>query len=248
MKLLSKSDCCPAQVLVPAGHWVMTQTWHNLLFAHVPVAPESLRSLVPPSIEIDTFDGRAWLGVVAFRLSKIRLHGFPEVGLVSHFNEINLRTYVTQGGKPGVLFLSMDADNRLAIALARPTFRLPYTSADISFKRTSRGFSFAGERRDGPGKGTQFKAEYRPAGPAYTAREGTLDHWLTERYCYYCASKANTYRCDIFHPPWPLQRACASIELNPLARSLGLLPEYGAPLLHYAHKMTALIWMPRRLR
>ncbi len=233
---------------VPAGPWIMTQTWHNLLFLHAPVEPESLCPFLPPSLELDTFNGRAWLGVVAFRLSKIRLRGFPEVGLTSHFNEINLRTYVTQRGVPGVLFLSMDADNLLAIALARPLFRLPYTPADISFSRTSRGIDLTGERTGGLGMGAQFEATYRPQGPVYTSCHDTLEHWLTERYCYYGASKNHTYRCDIFHPPWPLQRAQASITRNTLAESLGLHTWSGESLLHYAHELTALIWKPQRIR
>jgi uncharacterized protein YqjF (DUF2071 family) len=226
----------------------MTQTWHNLLFLHAPVEPASVRSFLPPSVDLDTFDGQAWLGVVAFRLSKIRLRGFPEVGLVSHFNEVNLRTYVTYQGIPGVLFLSMDADNPLAIALARPLFRLPYTPANIEFDRWSGGISFTCERTSGPGMGAQFKSVYRPQGPVYTSCRGTLEYWLTERYCYYGASADHTYRCDIFHPPWPLQRAHASIMRNTLAASLGLRAEPIEPTLHYAHKMTALIWKPQRIR
>lgn len=248
MKLPSNSGNNSVQNRMPAGPWIMTQTWHNLLFLHAPIEPESLRPLVPPSVELDTFEGQAWLGVVAFRLSKIRLCGFPEIGLVSHFNEINLRTYVTQRDIPGVLFLSMDADHPLAISLARPMFRLPYTPANILVRRTSRGLSIAGERTSGSGMGAQFRAIYRPHGPVYTSCRGTLEHWLTERYCYYSVSKDHTYRCDIFHPPWPLQCACASIARNTLAESLGLHTEPGEPTLHYAHKLTALIWRPQKIR
>ena len=248
MKQLSNSGHNSAHIRVPAGPWIMTQTWHNVLFLHSPIEPVTLLPFLPPSVELDTFDGQAWLGVVAFRLSKIRMRGFPEVGLVSHFNEINLRTYVTQRGIPGVLFLSMDADNPLAIALARPLFRLPYTPANIKFDRNSDGISFTGERTSGRGLGAQFKAIYRPEGLVYASCRGSLEHWLTERYCYYGASKNHTYRCDIFHPPWPMQRAHARIDSNTLAESLGLRSEPAEPTLHYAHKMTALIWKPRRIR
>jgi uncharacterized protein len=185
---------------------------------------------------------------VAFRLSKIRLRGFPEVGLVSHFNEINLRTYVTQRGIPGVLFLSMDADNLLAITLARPIFGLPYTPAKITFDRTPRGLLFSSERTSGLGMGAQFQATYHPQGPVYKPCCGTLEYWLTERYCYYSDIRGHTYRCDIFHPPWPLQRASASIARNTLAGSLGLQAGPGDPLFHYAHKLRALIWKPQRIR
>jgi uncharacterized protein YqjF (DUF2071 family) len=179
MKLHSNAGDYPARQHKPAGPWVMTQTWHNLLFVHTPIEPDSLRPFLPPHVELDTLEGQAWLGVVAFRLSKIRLHGFPEVGLVSHFNEINLRTYVTHGGMPGVLFLSMDANNLLAISLARPVFGLPYTPASLEFDRTPRGHLFSSKRTSGRGTGAQFEAEYHPQGPVYSSCCGTLEHWLT---------------------------------------------------------------------
>ena len=142
----------------------------------------------------------------------------------------------------------MDADNPLAIALARPLFRLPYTPANIRFDRISDGISFTCERTSGPGIGAQFDAVYHPQGPIYTSCRGSLEHWLTERYCYFGASKNHTYRCKISHRPWPLQRANAYITSNTLAESLGLRPEPVEPTLHYAHKMTALIWKPQRIR
>lgn len=227
---------------VPNRPWIMTQTWHNLLFAHWPIDPDNLRPHIPPQLELDTFRGKAWLGVIAFRLSKIRLRGTPEVGFVSHFNEINLRTYVTVGGKPGVLFLSMDADNALAIAMARPWFRLPYTLADIDFERTEEDYLIDSRRHHKTEPEAVFKATYRPAAQVCPAPPGTIEHWLTERYCYYTVTPEHTYRCEIVHPPWPLQAARANVESNTLAEALGIAVEPGQPLLHYSHKITALIW------
>jgi uncharacterized protein YqjF (DUF2071 family) len=233
----------------PVRAWLMTQTWHNLLFAHVAVQPERLALHVPEPLEIDTFDGRAYLGVVAFRLSGIRLRGLPAVGPVSHFNEINLRTYVKVAGKPGVLFLSMDADNAPAIRLARPWFRLPYTYAAMSFGRGRDGYSIASRRRAGREGSVEatFKATYGPSSPVYAAEGGTLEHWLTERYCYYSPARGRLYRCEIAHERWPLQRAWARIEADTLASALNIEPEPGAPLLHYAHRLTALIWSLERV-
>ena len=233
---------------LPDRPWIMTQTWHNLLFAHWPISPDGLRQHIPPPLELETFDGSAWLGVVAFRLSKIRLRRMPEVRLVSHFNEINLRTYVTFGGKPGVLFLSMDADNALAVSMARPWFRLPYTLARIEFRETSECYT-VDSRRTGQGLAeARFKARYRPSSPIYTAKPGTLEHWLTERYCYYSVTSRHLFRCEILHPPWPLQSACAQIEANTLAYPRGIDADSCSPLLHYAHRMTALIWRLERMR
>src|SRR5437870_3081095 len=111
---------------VPARPWIMTQTWHNILFVHWPCPPELLRPLLPEELSIDTFDGSAWVGIVAFRMTGIRLRGFPAMPIVERFPEINVRTYVRFDNRPGVYFLSLDADNPFAIALAKPWFRLAY--------------------------------------------------------------------------------------------------------------------------
>jgi uncharacterized protein YqjF (DUF2071 family) len=233
---------------LPAGPWIMTQTWHNLLFAHWPVALDALRPLVPAKLQIDTFDGQAWVGIVAFRLSGIRLRGFPEVGWVSHFPEINVRTYVTLNGKPGVLFLSLDADNRAAIALAKPWFRLAYQTARIEHRTTGGGFAFSAQRIERNAPPAAFTATYRPTAAAFAAAPGSLAHWLTERYCYYSAGpQGRIYRCDIHHPTWPLQPAAAKITQNTMALAHALHLPNTAPLLHYAHHMQAAIWPLRRV-
>lgn len=229
--------------------WIMVQHWHDLLFAHWPVQPEALRPLVPSGLSIDTFDGPAWVGIVAFRLSGIRLRGLPPFPPVAAFNEINVRTYVTRGGRPGVYFLSMDADNPLAMAIARPWFRLPYTHSAIEMEAQGGCVSFAG-RRVQPGMPVaRFAATYGPRSDAYEARPGSLDHWLTERYSYYTAGRGGrVYRCDIQHPRWPLQHAWARTGENTMLETLGITQPEGEGLLHYARHMRALIGPLRRDR
>jgi uncharacterized protein len=244
MDLLSNVDHRPWPI--PRGPWIMTQTWHNLLFAHWPIAPESLRSLVPAPLEIDIFEGKAWLGIIPFRLSGIRLHGTPEVGPVSHFNEVNVRTYVTYGGKRGVLFLSMDANNHPGIRMAKPWFRLPYTYAKIGFERRDGGFEISCSRNERDGCDARFDCRYRPCGRPFEAERGTLAEWLTERYCYYSPSRGSLYRCEIHHPRWRLQQAEACVIANTLPQVLGLCPPEGEPSLMYAHRMKALIWPIRK--
>lgn len=226
-------------------YWIMTQTWHNLLFAHWAVPCETLEPLLPMGLQLDTFEGRAWVGVVAFRLSKIRLRGLPEFPFASHFPEVNVRTYVTAGGRPGVLFLSLDTDNPLVVALARPWFRLPYYLADVRFKESEGHIYFRSERRCRGECDARFEAVYGPCGPTYFAPPCTLDNWLTERYCYYAANRnGRTYRCDIQHPQWRLQEARADIAKNTMALAQGISNLQGGPRCLYAHEMTALIWMP----
>src|SRR5215212_7567429 len=168
---------------MPRGSWVMTQTWHDLLFAHWPVQPEALGRLVPSGVELDTYDGQAWLGIVAFRLSGIRLRGLPEIPMISGFPEVNVRTYVTANGKPGVYFLSLDADNPLVTAIARPWFHLAYHNARIRFARVGERVEVAGWRRGS--EDARFCAMYQPCSEPFIAPPHTLEHWLTERYCYY---------------------------------------------------------------
>jgi uncharacterized protein YqjF (DUF2071 family) len=225
----------------------MVQHWHDLLFAHWSVPPDALRPLVPAGLPIDTFEGRAWVGIVAFRLSGIRLRGLPAFPPVAAFNEINVRTYVAPRGRPGVYFLSMDADNLLAMAIARPWFRLPYTHSSIRMEAQGGCVSFAG-RRVQPGMPVaRFAADYGPCSEAYTARPGGLDHWLTERYSYYTAGRGGAlYRCDIHHPQWPLQHARARTVENTMLDTLGIAQPEGEGLLHYARHMRALIWPLRR--
>jgi uncharacterized protein YqjF (DUF2071 family) len=220
-------------------HWVMSQTWDQLLFAHWPLPAARLAALVAAPLEVDTFDGQAWLGVVAFRLSRIQLRGCPVVSAVSDFAEVNLRTYVRIGGKPGVLFLSLHCPNRLAMALARPWFRLPYRHSRVALDVVSETAHFSSQRQDG----VDFAAVYRPT----LAPVGGLERWLSERYCYYVQTpSAAVYRCDIAHQPWALARAEAHITRNTLGVPFGLAMQ-GQPLVHYAAHMDTRIWPIRRV-
>jgi uncharacterized protein YqjF (DUF2071 family) len=238
----------------------MEQHWHNLLLAHWPVPVEVLRPLVPPNLPIDTFEGQAWLGVIAFQLKGIRLRGFPPIPFTSAFPEINLRTYVTVEDKPGVYFITMDADNGLGTVMARRWFRLPYTQAqihlkiegeriDFSSRRTERGMNTGSPQGRALPKKPQaeFAGSYRPVSEVDIPQPGSIDHWLAERYCYYRANERNVYRCQVHHMPWPLQKAEADIEKNTLASSLGVDLPSTQPLLRYAHHMKALIWPVRRV-
>jgi uncharacterized protein YqjF (DUF2071 family) len=223
--------------------WLMAQSWHDLLFAHWPVALDQLRRVVPQPLEIDTFDDHAWLGVVAFRLSGIHLRGLPAAPGLAGFPEVNLRTYVSLDHQPGVLFLSLHCPNRLAMAVARPWFRLPYHYAAIQLARSDSRLHFDSRSP----AGADFAATYCPSSPPCTAPSGSLDAWLTERYCYYTASPdGSVYRCDIQHRPWWLSKAQACISSNTLTQPFGLPPSEVLPLLHFAKRMDAVIWPLQR--
>src|SRR6266508_3536850 len=117
---------------LPQRPWIMRMQWHDLLFMHWPVNRDALRRYIPPRLEIDTFDGSAWIGVVPFRMSGVVPRLLPPVPYLSAFPELNVRTYVSAEGKPGVWFFSLDAGNPIAVEAARDVFHLPYYNAQMT--------------------------------------------------------------------------------------------------------------------
>ncbi len=230
---------------LPRGPWVMGQTWESLLFAHWPIEPAAMRRVVPDALPIDTFDGMAWLGVVPFEVRALRARGLPPMPAGSRFLELNVRTYVTLGDRPGVYFFSLDAASLLAVAGARLTYRLPYFHADMSLER--RGARIAYESRRARGPAARFRAEYEPTGEHFTAAPGTLDHFLIERYCLYSVSGGRVRRAEIHHPAWSLRTAAASILENTMTRPAGIELPSTEPLLHFAEPQDVVVWPPRRI-
>lgn len=248
------SDRRPGTTASPlrAGPWIMRQRWHHLLFAHWPVDAQLLRSAVPQELDLDTFAGQVWLGVVVFRLSGIKLRGMPEVKAVASFPEVNVRTYVRYQGQPGVYFMSLDADNPLAVAIARPWYGLNYYNAEIHYGRDADGFYFKSRRIERGLPEARLDVTYSPTGedPAAPAAPAAaslqLQKWLTERYCYYSVSRGRVRRCDIEHRPWSLQSARATFRENSMALAYGLQVNGADALLHYSHFMEAHVWPLRR--
>jgi uncharacterized protein YqjF (DUF2071 family) len=216
----------------------MAQTWDDLLFAHWRVPAESIARLVPQGLEVDQHDGSAWLGITPFVLTGFRLRGIPPLPGVSTFPELNVRTYVTAEGKPGIWFFSLDAGSRLAVEGARRVYKLPYFQARMSAVRRGGWVEYSSARLDDPER--SFDARYRSAGEVFNARRGSLEWFLTERYCLYAVDRGRLHRADIQHPPWPLQEANAEIETNTMPpRELTI---EGAPLWHFARRQDVLIW------
>ena len=254
---------------LPRGPWRWRQSWRDLLFAHWPVPVAAVRALIPPGLEVDTFDGATWLGIVPFRMAGVMLRPLPDLPWISAFPELNVRVYVTRDGKPGVWFLSLDATNPLAVMAARRLFHLPYYRSDIDITSRGDGFDYRCLRRgplpnplpqgegvrspslwEGLGEGAppSLVAHYRPTSPVYNAAPGTLEHWLTERYCLYAASpRGALYRTEVHHHPWPLQQATAGFDANTISAAGGL-PISGPPAhLHFARRIDVVIWSPERL-
>lgn len=244
----------------------MAQSWHDLLFAHWPIPPALLRPLVPSILDLDTFDGMGWIGVVPFRMSGVRPRGLPGVPWLSAFPELNVRTYVRHPApphRPGVYFFSLDAANPVAVAIARAVFHLPYFRAEMSTTAQGEELVYRSTRTHAGVPVGQFTGIYGPSGPVYTAQPGTLDHWLTERYCLYATSPFHSrphaqtlaqtgpwdlWRSEIHHAPWPLQPAHAHIDTNTVAHSLGVPLADSPPLLHFARRLDVVVWPPEKLK
>jgi uncharacterized protein YqjF (DUF2071 family) len=232
---------------MPQSPWVMTQTWHDLLFAHWPVNTEVLRARVPPQFSLDLFAGVAWLGIVPFHMTNVAPRGIPTLPWVSAFAELNVRTYVRVDDRPGVYFLSLDAGRALAVHAARMLLNLPYCAASMYVRATADGVDYRSQRAH-PAPAA-FAATYGPTGPPFVAPAGSLDYFLTERYCLYNLDhRGRPYRMDIHHPPWPLQPARARFTRNTMAASHGVVLPDRPALLHFAKRQDTVAWAPARIR
>ena len=231
---------------------------------HWRVPADLLRPHVPRTLEVETYDGSAWLGVVPFRMSGVRPRLTPPVPGMSAFPELNVRTYVRPAGasigktsaggkgtpapeKPGVWFFSLDATNPVAVRAARLLFSLPYFDARIACQVNGSvntpTVHYSSRRTHKGAPPAELDTEYRPTGKPYPADPGSLDSFLTERYCLYSARNDSLYRCEIAHAPWPLQPAKATTRRNTMTRQLGFDVPDEEPLLHYADYQEVLAWM-----
>jgi uncharacterized protein YqjF (DUF2071 family) len=231
----------------PPG-WVMAMDWENLLFMHWPLPPALLEPLIPKGLTLDLHEGRAWIGVVPFRMTGVRPRLLPGIPGHTRFPELNVRTYVVRDGVPGVWFFSLDATSRLTVRGARRFFHLPYFDAAMEVTSVERGFAYSSRRVHRGATPAELRVHYAPVGPAYRAAPGTLDDWLTARFCLYAADEEeNIYRCAIHHRPWRLQPAKARIEINTMTAPLGITLPAEEPLLHFAAMTKVVGWMPRLL-
>jgi uncharacterized protein len=229
------------------AHGLMEQQWHDLLFAHWRVDEAWLRQHVPGGLEIDTYQGQAWLGVVPFRMEGVRLRFAPAIPGTSQFPELNVRTYVKHDEIAGVWFFSLDAASRLAVIVARSWFHLPYFFARMRCADRDGWIEYASDRKEGDGTGAVLRGKYRGEGQTFHAARGTLEHFLTERYYLYSAdAEGNLKRGEIHHPPWNLTLAKAEISDNSMTKGLG--PTLGAPdLLHFSRRQDVAVWPLRRV-
>jgi uncharacterized protein YqjF (DUF2071 family) len=220
----------------PRGKAALRQSWRELLFLHWSVPVEMLRPLVPRRLEIDTFEERAFVGLVPFTMTGVRPVWAPAVPGLSDFHEVNVRTYVHLDGRdPGVWFLSLDASSRLAVLVARATYHLPYRFARMSLTHGPGGEVRYSSRRLWPGpRPAACAMRYRPASPVATAAPGSLDHFFAERYVLYAARQGRLWRGRVHHPPYPIQAAAVEDLDESLVAASGVRHGPEAPMALYA--------------
>jgi uncharacterized protein len=227
----------------PGGSPVMYQSWGNLLFMHWEVSAKALRKHVPRRLEIDTFEGRAYVGVTPFKLWGVRPVFTPPLPLVSEFLEINVRTYVHFDGVPGVWFFSLDANSLVAVTGARTLFRLPYFHSRIRMDEQDAKTRYTASRDDSAGAAAEFEATWEVGTGRPAAEPGTLDFFLVERYCLYTADgEDKLYRVRIHHAPWPLRDARVRSHRSSMMEAAGLSKTSGEPLVHHGGPVDVEVW------
>ena len=229
----------------PSGLPLMHQHWGKLLFLHWRIEEELLRPLIPATLEIDTFDGSAWIAVTPFTMWGIRASFLPPIPGASALHEVNVRTYVHLDGVPGVWFFSLDAANALAVWGARNFYHLPYFQAEMSLEQKGKVIEYSSKRMNSP---AEFHATWVIGNSLPQSQPGTLQFFLTERYCLYTSHRGQLYRARIFHPPWSLESAKLSSLQSTMIEPAGLPPPDGDPLLHYSEEIGVDIWPLKKVQ
>jgi uncharacterized protein YqjF (DUF2071 family) len=234
---------------------VMHQVWRHLAFLHWVVEAADVAPLLPRGLDVDTFEGRAYVGVVPFTITGSRPALLPPVPAVSRFHEVNVRTYVHRGGRdPGVWFFSLDAASRLAVAAARAAYKLPYYYARMALVETNGPagpmLSYSTRRATRSAEPPRLTCSYWPTSTDATpAAPGTLDYFLVERYLLYAADERRRLRsARVFHDPYPLQPAAVNELAETLTAAAGLPHGPEPPSVHYAREVDVQIYRPQLVR
>lgn len=224
---------------MPKGPWVMTQKWEDLLFLNFPVPMEKIHHHIPDALELDTYEGQAWITVIPFRITDMRMRMLPSFPYIRKFLELNVRTYVKKDGIPGIYFFSLDASKLLPVLGARMT-TLPYFYAKMSMKKKGDWFHYYSKRRsfDSP----VFKGRYKPVSKSFYPETGTLSHWLTERYYLWTDVKSMLLSGGIHHLPWKISEAEVQLQHEKYPTFLSNFNDEKEMVFYYASSIKVLFW------
>lgn len=234
----------------PAGKVVQRPSWHSLTFLHWRVPVLALRPLVPTSLEIDTFEGDAFIGLVPFTMRNVRPWWAPPLPGSNDFHETNVRTYVHRDGRdPGVWFFSLDAASIWAVLAARLLWRLPYHCARMSLEECDDHIRYDSTRTWPRPMPARCRVDIRPTGTPQQARIGSLEHFLAERYVLYTTARDGTLRRGaVHHAPYPLQSAeVVDVDETLIAAAGVTRPSGPPPLVHFASSVSVEIFALSRI-
>ncbi|PJZ47440.1 YqjF family protein [Leptospira brenneri] len=216
---------------IPNQKWFWYQEWNGVIFLHYQVEEKKLRELVPYSLELDSIDGSFWISVVAFSMNEIHTRNTFPIQYLSNFHEVNLRTYVKHKDKPGVYFLSIEAEKIIPTLIANLLSGLPYKHSKI--KRSSNSYSLLGKR-------SKIDIEFNIANQQNNPSK--IDLWLTERYCLYKGGNDDPIPLEIHHKPWELYNLdirSLNIQYNQFDR----IVDFRNPALcHYSPGVKVIAW------
>lgn len=222
----------------------MRQQWLDLAYVHWRYEPDEVQALLPTGLNVDTFDGSAWVGLIPFSMRGIGLARGPAVPYFGSFSEVNVRTYVHADGVPGVWFFSLDVDRFLPAAVARLTYRLPYCWGRTSHERRDDLLTTT-VRRLWPSRVAESRLVVR-AGSAREADE--LDVFLTARWGLYSRTRSGLRYAPVDHEPWPL-RTASIVEIDEsLVSATGLSAPLGEPHARFSDGVSVRVGLPRRVR
>lgn len=222
---------------------LMRQSWRDLTFLHWRCDPAIVRPLIPAALELDCYDGSAWIGLVPFYISGLTVPGAPAIPWLSHFPETNVRTYVIdRHGLRGAWFFSLDAARLPAVIGARAGYALPYFWAHMAVHRRSEVVRYWSRRIAGPPAASEIEVEIGPR----IAQPGELEIFLTARFRLYAQRGGRTLKADVEHPPWPLRQARATRLDESLVRAAGLPCFLEEPLAHFSDRVDVLVAAPQR--
>lgn len=230
---------------LPPSPWLMTQRWDHLLFMHLPVSAKAVEALIPKSLELDTYEGNAWISIIPFQINDMHLRKLPPLPYLRSLLELNVRTYVKKRDRKGVYFFSLDADKLPAVLGAR-IFAIPYFYAKMNNVKKDETIHYQSQRR-----GNQeviFKGSYRPISEPFFPETGSLNHWLMERYFLWADRENSLYRGDIHHKPWAIQEAEVNIEKENMIPAIKREAILGDPIFHYVSSKRVLFWLPEKVR
>lgn len=229
---------------LPKEPWAAMQDWEHLLFMHWPVYKAFIEPHIPADLELDTFDGDAWISIIPFKVNKMKVRKLPPIPFLYPFLEVNVRTYVKKDGIPGVYFFSMDASKLLAV-LGGKIGTLPYFHANMKLKKRAKKFYFKSKRKNDEKE--SLISNYKLIGKSTVHAKGSIDHWLLERYALWSYKFDTLFRGDIHHKEWKVQPAEVNIDQETVTSFLPNNVYTTQPLVHYARSKRVFIWKIKKV-